>query len=72
MMDGWNLGEGLGNVCWSALDKLNNTSIQFEFHNRKYAVMNMHDYEVTAMIYAMSEYIERHELKREEQTNEMR
>ena len=61
----WNLGDGLGNVCWSALDKLNDTSYQFEMLERKKALINLDSYEVMALISAMSDYIEKHGLKRE-------
>ena len=55
MSDKWNLGDGLENVCDSAMRKLRYASHQLE--ERERTIINMDSYEVTAMIWAMNEYI---------------
>ena len=58
----WNIGPGLGNVAWSLLDKANYAGWQLEDKSR--AILNIDSYEDTVLIYALSEYIEKHNLKK--------
>ena len=58
----WNIGNGLGNVAWSLLDKANYAGSQLEDKPR--AILNIDSYEDTVLIYALSEYIEKHNLKK--------
>lgn len=51
-----------GNVVWSLLDKANYAGWQLEDKSR--AILNIDSYEDTVLIYALSEYIEKHNLKR--------
>lgn len=55
MSDTWNLGEGLENVCSSVLRKLHYASNQTEERTR--TIINLDSYEITAMIWAMKEYM---------------
>lgn len=57
MNDNWNLGDGLGNVCESAMKKLDNAGWQLENRNR--AIINVESYEVTVLIWALREYMKR-------------
>ena len=56
----WDLGDGLGNVAWSLLDKANYASWQLEDKNR--TIINIDSYEATTLIWALSEYIEKYRL----------
>lgn len=58
----WNLGDGLGNVIWSLLEKANYASWQLE--NRERTIINIDSYEATALIYALSEIIEKYSLEK--------
>lgn len=51
----WNLGEGLENVCNSVRRKLHYASHQTEERTR--TIINLDSYEITAMIWAMNEYM---------------
>lgn len=51
----WNLGDGLENVCNSVMRKLHHAGHVLEERNR--TIINLDSYEVTAMIWAMNEYI---------------
>lgn len=57
----WNLGDGLGNVVNSLLRKANYASWQLEEKER--TIINVDSYEVTALIFALSEYIEKYKLE---------
>ena len=58
----WNLGDGLGNVAWSLLDKANYAGWQLE--QRERTIINIDSYEDTVLIYALSEYVEKHNLEK--------
>lgn len=60
---GWNLGDGLGNVAWSLLDKADATTWRLENSNR--TIINVDSYEAIVMIRALSEYIEKYDLRRD-------
>lgn len=60
---GWNLGDGLRNVAWSLLDKANAASWRLENSNR--TIINVDSYEAIVMIRALSEYIEKYDLRRD-------
>ena len=53
----WNLGSGLKNVIDSAMRKLRYAGHQLE--DRQRTIINLDDYEVTVLIWALSEYRER-------------
>ena len=55
MSDAWNLGDGLENVCRSVLRKAHYASHQTE--ERPRTIINLDAYEITALIWAMDEYI---------------
>lgn len=55
MNDAWNLGDGLENVCRSVLRKLHYAGAQTEERTR--TIINLDSYEITAMIWAMNEYM---------------
>lgn len=55
MSEAWNLGEGLENVCNSAMRKLQYAGHQLE--ERERTIINVDSYEVTALIWALSEYM---------------
>ena len=55
MSESWNLGDGLENVCNSAMRKLQYASHQLEERNK--TIINVDSYEVTALIWALSEYM---------------
>ena len=55
MSDAWNLGDGLENVCRSVLRKAHYASHQVEERSR--TIINLDTYEITALIWAMNEYI---------------
>ena len=55
MGDTWNLGDGLENVCRSVLRKAHYASHQTEESSR--TIINLDSYEITALIWAMNEYI---------------
>lgn len=55
MSDKWNLGDGLENVCNSAMRKLRYTSHQLE--ERERTIINMDSYENTVLIWALNEYM---------------
>lgn len=55
MSDVWNLGDGLENVCRSVLRKAHYASHQVEERSR--TIINLDTYEITALIWAMNEYI---------------
>ena len=55
MGDTWNLGDGLENVCRSVLRKAHYASHQTEEKPR--TIINLDAYEITALIWAMNEYI---------------
>ena len=57
MNEEWNLGGGLANVCNSAMRKLHYAGHQLEERNR--TIVNLESYEVTAMIWALTEYMKR-------------
>lgn len=55
-MDGeWNLGDGLENVCNSAMRKLRYASHQTE--GRPRAIVNLDSYEITSLIWALNDYM---------------
>lgn len=58
MTESWNLkpGDGLENVCKSCLRKLHYASQQTE--DREHTIINLDSYEITALIWAMQNYIE--------------
>ena len=51
----WNIGDGLENVCKSVMRKLHYAGHVLEERNR--TIINLDSYEVTAMIWAMNEYM---------------
>lgn len=51
----WNLGDGIGNVCQSVMDKLNHADYQLE--SRERAIINLDSYEVTVLEWAMHKYM---------------
>lgn len=55
MSEAWNLGDGLENVCNSVMRKLQYAGYQLEERNK--TIINVDSYEVTALIWALSEYI---------------
>lgn len=55
MSDKWNLGDGLENVCDSAMRKLRYASHQLE--ERERTIINMDSYENTVLIWALNEYM---------------
>ena len=55
MSDAWNLGDGLENVCRSALKKLHYASFQTE--ERPRTIVNLDTYEITALIWAIQDFI---------------
>ena len=55
MSEAWNLGDGLENVCNSVMRKLQYAGNQLE--ERERAIINLDSYEVTALIWALSEYM---------------
>ena len=55
MSDTWNLGDGLENVCRSVLRKAHYAAHQTEEKPR--TIINLDAYEITALIWAMNEYI---------------
>lgn len=59
----WNLGDGLQNVCESVMRKLNGASWRLE--NGPRTIMNVESYEVTVMVRAMQEYMEKRGIKHE-------
>lgn len=61
MNEEWNLGGGLANVCNSVMRKLHYAGRQLEERNR--TIVNMESYEVTAMIWALDEYMRRRQMK---------
>jgi hypothetical protein len=52
----WNLGDGLENVCNSVMRKLHYADHVLEERNR--TIINLDSYEVTAMIWALDDYME--------------
>lgn len=62
----WNLGNGLGNVCDTIRGKLHYASHTIECNERGRTIINLDTYEVTALIWALSEYMDNHNLKGEE------
>lgn len=61
MSEEWNLGGGLANVCNSVMRKLHYAGHQLEERNR--TIVNLESYEVTAMIWALAEYMKRRGMK---------
>lgn len=59
----WNLGGGLVNVCESIRGKLHYASNRLECIERDKTIINVDSYEVTALIWALAEYMEKHNLK---------
>ena len=55
MSDKWNLGDGLENVCDSAMRKLRYASHQLE--ERERTIINIDSYENTVLIWALNEYM---------------
>ena len=55
MSEAWNLGDGLENVCKSAMRKLQSAGYRLEEKNR--TIINLDSYEVTALIWALNEYM---------------
>lgn len=55
MSEAWNLGDGLENVCNSAMRKLQSAGYRLE--ERERTIINLDSYEVTALIWALSEYM---------------
>ena len=55
MGEEWNLGDGLENVCNSVMRKLRYAGHQLEERNK--TIINVDSYEVTALIWALSEYM---------------
>lgn len=51
----WNLGDGLENVCNSVMKKLHYAGHQLE--ERERTIINVDSYEVTALIWALNEYM---------------
>ena len=62
----WNLGDGLPNVCNSVMRKLQYAGYQLESRNR--TIVNLESYEVTAMIWALTEYMKRRGMKNDRST----
>lgn len=56
----WNLGDGMVNVCNSVMQKLHYAGHQLEERNR--TIINLESYEVTALIFALSEYMKRRQI----------
>ena len=56
MCEAWNLGGGLKNVCNSVMRKLQYAGYQLE--ERERTIINLDSYEVTAMIWALNEYMD--------------
>lgn len=61
MNEEWNLGGGLANVCNSVMRKLNYAGHQLEERSR--TIVNLESCEVTAMIWALAEYMKRRGMK---------
>ena len=61
MSNEWNLGDGLPNVCDSVMRKLQYAGYQLESRNR--TIVNLESYEVTAMVWALTEYMKRRGMK---------
>lgn len=57
----WNLCDSLPNVCSSVMRKLQYAGYQLESRNR--TIVNLESYEVTAMIWALTEYMKRRGMK---------
>lgn len=57
----WNLGDGLQNVCESVMRKLNGAGWRLE--NGPRTIMNVDTYEVTVMVWAMRDYMEKRGIK---------
>lgn len=57
----WNLGAGLPNVCESVMHKLNGAGWRLE--NDPRTILNVDSYEVTAMVWAMQEYMKKRGIK---------
>lgn len=55
MSESWNLGDGLENVCNSVMRKLQYVGYQLEERNK--TIINVDSYEVTALIWALYEYM---------------
>ena len=55
MSEAWNLGDGLENVCKSAMRKLQYAGHQLE--ERERTIINVDSYEVTALIWALNKYM---------------
>lgn len=55
MTEQWNLGDGLENVCNCVMRKLHYASHALEERSR--TIINLDSYEVTAMIWALNEYM---------------
>ena len=55
MSESWNLGDGLKNVCNSAMRKLQYAGYQLEERNK--TIINVDSYEVTVLIWALNEYM---------------
>ena len=53
----WNLGDGLPNVCNEVMRKLDAAGWRLENESR--TIINVGTYEVTAMYWAMHEYMKR-------------
>ena len=62
----WNLGDGLPNVCNSVMRKLQYAGYQLESRNR--TIVNLESYEVTAMVWALTEYMKRRGMKNDRST----
>lgn len=55
MSESWNLGDGLEYVCKSVMRKLQYAGAQLE--ERERTIINLDSYEVTAMIWALDNYM---------------
>jgi len=65
----WNLGNGLENVCSSALRKLEYAGWQLESQSR--TIINVDSYEVTAMIWAMKGYMRNSRFAKRKQEDQL-
>lgn len=59
----WNLGNGLPNVVNSIRRKLRYAGFQLE--DRERTILNVDSYEVTVLVWALNEYMERKGIERE-------
>lgn len=65
-MTDWNLGDGLPNVANSIRRKLSYAGHQLE--ERERTILNVDSYEVTVLVWALSEYMERKGIEHEDRS----